>query len=58
MELKEGHRNKFLVCLYEGLGTCFLLMAVNCGAYSGNSQIGYQSQVVSLTLLGNIIIFG
>lgn len=58
MEVPEGHRNKVFVCLYEALGTCVLLMAVNCGAVSGNDFVGYQSLVVAITLLGVIIIFG
>ena len=58
MEVVGGEKNKLTVCLFEALGTCFLLMAINCGADSGNDTIGYQAEVVAITILGSIIIFG
>jgi hypothetical protein len=36
MEVPGGEKNKILVCLYEALGTCFLLIAINWGCDSGN----------------------
>jgi hypothetical protein len=41
MEIPGGEKNKKLVCLYEVLGTCFLLVAINWGSDSGNDSIGY-----------------
>jgi hypothetical protein len=41
MEVPGGKNNKLIVCLYEALGTCFLLIAINWGSDSGNSVIGY-----------------
>lgn len=41
MEVTGGRNNKLIVCLYEALGTCFLLIAINWGCDSGNNAIGY-----------------
>ena len=41
MEVPGGEKNKKMVCLYEALGTCFLLIAINWGCDSGNGSIGY-----------------
>lgn len=41
METKGGHNNKAYVCLYECIGTAFLLFGLNCGYVSGNDSVGY-----------------
>jgi glycerol uptake facilitator-like aquaporin len=58
MEVSGGKNNKLIVCLYEALGTCFLLIAINWGSDSGTKAVGYQSEVVAVIIFGCIINFG
>ena len=58
METKGGHNNKAYVCLYECIGTAFLLFGLNCGYVSGNDSVGYKEDVVVIVLLGCIVHFG
>ena len=49
MEVPTGKNNKAIVCLYEALGTAFLINSVN---WSGNPV------AIPITLFCNIVIFG
>lgn len=36
MEVTNGNNHRDLICIYEALGTGFLLISVNWGALGGN----------------------
>ena len=56
MEVPGGHANKLTVCLYEMIGTAFLLVGINLSRNLGAGS--FQPVGVGLTLFGNIIMFG
>ena len=53
MEVPGGHRSKIVICLFEFLGTAFLLYAINTSTESGMAPYG-----AGLTIMSNICIFG
>jgi glycerol uptake facilitator-like aquaporin len=40
MEVTNGNSHRDLICIYEALGTGFLLISVNWGALGGNQAAG------------------
>ena len=55
MEVPGGKNNKILVCLYEAIGTFYLLLAVNMGA---DYQTFYGAVSVGITVMAIVILFG
>ena len=49
MEVKGASNNKLTVCVYEMMGTAFLLMVVNFGAAAGSSVPVRQSTAIAYT---------
>jgi hypothetical protein len=41
MEVPGGKNMKGIVCFYEALGTCFLLVAVNWGAVNSTAMFSF-----------------
>jgi aquaporin Z len=54
MEVLGAVNNKFLVCIYEALGTALLLIALNMSGPDG----GTDAQAVASSLFIGIVIFG
>ena len=52
MEVPGGDKTKWRVCLYEFIGTAFLITSINLSLHPGNPIY------VGLTLMANIMIFG
>ena len=53
MEVPQGDKMKGTVCLYEGIGSMFLLLAINLSASSGHG-----ATVISIFIFAAIILFG
>jgi len=54
MEVKGGTDNKFFVCLYEFLGTAFLMLGINYSSSIGD----YKPVGIAATLAVSIANFG
>jgi aquaporin Z len=54
MEVPGGHNNKVYVCIYELLGTAFLLYAINQSAEFGD----FQPEAIGFTIFASITVFG
>lgn len=54
MEVPGGKQNKLKVCLYEALGTAFLITAINWSA----SKPELQSQTIGLSITISALILG
>ena len=50
MEVEGGRNNKFIVCIYEAIGTAFLINSMN--------WCGKNSQAIGLTYFANVMMFG
>ena len=55
MELKNGHRNKIIVCIYEALGTGLLVYAINIQKGGPWGAFGIAYTLFALLLIGGPI---
>lgn len=54
MEVPGGPQNKLLVCLYEAMGTCMLMLGINF-----TTAVGYWKIIsIGMTLMSAIVCFG